>query len=239
MRSSHFYFVLLIISLMMACKETPVIPDPDPDPDPNPVDTSGYSYLALGDSYTKGEGVNDSLRWPSQLVRELKLAGIDMEEPVYVAETSWTSDELVLGMNSANLEDNYDLISILIGVNNQFREYTLQAYEKDMEQIFNSAFDKVNGNSKRIFVLSIPDYSVTPFGKTYNPEKIRQELDIFNESTRKQCEKRGIPFFDITEISRKAADNLDYLAPDNLHPSGIMYKEWVDLILEDIKKELE
>ena len=188
------------------------------------------TFLALGDSYTIGEAVEEELRWPVQLADSARENGFNIQEPRIIATTGWTTSELLEGIESANIEgEKYDFVSLLIGVNNQFRGQDIEIYRKEFEELLDMAISFADSNARRVFVLSIPDYGVTPFGKR-NAEKIAEELDQYNNIASRFCTEKNVTYFYITDISREAADNPDLIASDNLHPSGKMYTRWVELI---------
>lgn len=194
-----------------------------------------FTYLALGDSYTIGESVKEEERYPVMLAKELNQAQIPINSPDIIARTGWTTDELLSAIEKKNPSNTYDLVSLLIGVNNQYRGYSVNTYRKEFETLLKIAIEKAKGNKNRVFVLSIPDYGVTPFAKNSDTAKIAKEIDIFNNINREISQLYGVKYFDITPISRKAKDNAQLIAKDGLHPSGLMYKEWVALILNDVR----
>lgn len=194
-----------------------------------------FTYLALGDSYTIGESVKEEERYPVMLAKELNQAKIPINNPDIIARTGWTTDELLSAIEKKNPPNTYDLVSLLIGVNNQYRGYSVDTYHKEFEILLKIAIEKAQGNKNRVFVLSIPDYGVTPFAQNSDTAKIAKEIDIFNNINREISQLYGVKYFDITPISRKAKDNAQLIAKDGLHPSGLMYKEWVALILNDVR----
>lgn len=217
-------------------------PIPGPDPEPEPVDTlkvEGLTFLALGDSYTIGESVGINLRWPVQLKDSLIAQGLEVESPRIIARTGWTTDDLMQALgNTNNLNPTYDLVSLLIGVNNQYRNYDFVQYEQEFPVLLSQALNLAGGDTNRVIVLSIPDYGVTPFGASGDPEKIARELDEYNAFAQTEAEKKGVHFFDITPISREAKDDGSLVASDGLHPSGKMYTRWVQLIREEVERKL-
>ncbi|MFY0674430.1 MAG: SGNH/GDSL hydrolase family protein [Bacteroidia bacterium] len=184
-------------------------------------------YLALGDSYTIGQGVSELERWPNILTAKLNESDTIISETKIIAKTGWTTNNLLSAIENEAPTD-YDLVSLLIGVNNQYRGQDFGVYEQEFDSLLNIAIE-IAGNSEMVFVVSIPDYGVTPFGQS-NAEKIAEELDDYNEYAKKVCETQNIPFVDITEISRQMGNNYGALAPDNLHPSGNQYRNWVEKI---------
>lgn len=194
------------------------------------------SYLALGDSYTIGESVDEMERWPVLLVNQLKKSNVNLGNPKIIATTGWTTNELISAINAQNLDKKFDLVSLLIGVNNQYRGYPVDQYKNEFEELLQTAIRFANDNPSKVFVLSIPDYGVTPFASDRNPDKIGQEIDAYNAIAEAISKKYSVRFFDITPISRKAKMNAELVAEDGLHPSGKMYKQWVDFIWEDVLK---
>ena len=197
------------------------------------------SYLALGDSYTIGESVEESLRWPVQLSRGLSKEGIEIEDPRIIATTGWTTDELKAAIEEAKITEEYDLVSLLIGVNNQYRGYPFDQYEKEFEELLQMALKFAGNKTNRVFVVSIPDYGVTPFGQKKDPLKIAAELDQYNAKAKELSEDKGIVFINITDISKKALNDSSLVASDQLHPSGKMYTQWVERISPSVKALLK
>ncbi|MFY0606863.1 MAG: SGNH/GDSL hydrolase family protein [Cyclobacteriaceae bacterium] len=191
--------------------------------------TQSINFLALGDSYTIGESVPQNERWPVLLAKALNENNILTNDPTIVAITGWTTDELQRGIANAALADSYDLVSLLIGVNNQYRGYPIAQYETEFTVLIDKAI-AFAGGSKGTFVVSIPDYGVTPFGQTKDPETIGRELDEYNAMAKEIAEAKGVLFIDITPISREALTDPTLVAGDGLHPSGKMYLEWVELM---------
>lgn len=189
-----------------------------------------FTFLALGDSYTIGESVEVSERWPVQLVDRINAQHDVMDSAVIVARTGWTTDELNTGIDNASLDGPYNFVSLLIGVNNQFRGYPIEDYGPEFEALLDRAIAFSNNQPGRVFVVSIPDYGFTRFGQTRNPEQIAEEIDAYNAINKAIADDKGIAYFDITPISRRGLEDPTLVATDNLHPSGKMYEQWVDLI---------
>ncbi len=196
---------------------------------------NGISYLALGDSYTIGEAVSVDQRWPVQLTKKLNESGISVNDPLIIAKTGWTTNELQEAIAERNPETDYDLVSLLIGVNNQYRGYPIDQYKKEFKELLLQAVAFADGDTANVFVVSIPNYGVTPFGMEKGEEKIRQELLVYDSIADSISTEIGIPFINITPVSEKAKEDSTYIASDQLHPSGKQYKEWVDLILPEVK----
>jgi len=188
-------------------------------------------FLALGDSYTIGEGVEPSECWPIQLATSLKGLGIEIQRPDIIAVTGWTTDELIVGIRKTKLRPEYALVSLLIGVNNQYRGYSPETYHEEFENLLDMAVNFAGGEQARVIVLSIPDWSVTPFAVNRDREIIATQIEEFNRINRKVATKLGTHYVDITPISRQASDVPQLIASDGLHPSGLMYSQWVTKIL--------
>ena len=190
-----------------------------------------FSYLALGDSYTIGESVSPNQNFPAQLVQKLEgKSALKCADLKIIAKTGWTTDELQKGILRAKPKKEYSLVSLLIGVNNQYRSYQTEQYSKEFNQLLLQAVDFAGGDPGRVVVVAIPDYGCTPFGEEM-AEKIFNDLTWYNSEARTQAEKQGIIFADIFPISRMAKADPELIANDKLHPSAKMYGLWADLIL--------
>ncbi|MEO8779349.1 MAG: GDSL-type esterase/lipase family protein [Rhodanobacter sp.] len=187
-------------------------------------------YLALGDSYTIGEAVPAAARWPAVLVARLRRAGVVIDDPRIVAVTGWTTDELAHGMTEAALAPPYDLVTLQIGVNNQYRGRTTADYRLEFAELLARAITLAGNRPARVLVVSIPDWGVTRFAREQgrDPAVITAALNAFNASAQQQAAQAGAHFADITTISRHAADEL---ASDGLHPSAAQYARWMTAIL--------
>lgn len=194
---------------------------------------SPKTYLALGDSYTIGESVAESDSWPYLLSKKLTANNLPVEQPKVIARTGWRTDNLIAAIQEESLTEKYDLVSVLIGVNNQFQGKSIEVYKTDLRQILATAISLSSSGKSGVFVLSIPDYGSTPFGKLER-ETIGKEIDEWNLACKSICEEFEIPFLDITSISKKAANDTSLTTKDNLHPSGKMYSLWVDEIFESV-----
>jgi lysophospholipase L1-like esterase len=191
-------------------------------------------FLALGDSYTIGESVDVSERWPVQLVEQLRKLGYTCDEPKVIATTGWRTDDLKHAINAAKPDKNYNLVSLLIGVNNQYQGKSAKSYAPEFEELLQIAIGHAGGDKSKVFVVSIPDYGFTPFGREKQVE-ISNKLDEFNNVNKGIAEMYQVAYFNITDISRKGLDDAKLVAEDGLHPSGKMYKEWVAVILAGLK----
>ena len=196
------------------------------------------TYLALGDSYTIGESVANDLNYPNQLYKKLVADDIAIELPTVIAQTGWTTGELAAAIKQVNPDSNYCLVSLSIGVNNQFRGYNQAAYVENFEKLLQQAITFAGGDNERVFVLSIPDYGFTPFGQRRNQEKISRALDEYNDINRMIATQYEVKYFDITTISREGLDRPMLIANDGLHPSAEQYEEWVELFYKEIKDEM-
>jgi lysophospholipase L1-like esterase len=191
------------------------------------------SFLALGDSYTIGEMVESSQRWPNQLVKLYEADGVKFHLPIPIAHTGFTTDELLQSIHQFNISNKFDLVSLLIGVNNQYRNYSMEIYQKEFDELLQYAISKAIDKSK-VFVVSIPDWGFTPFGDTdkRGPEQIGKEIDLYNATAKEICKKNEVKFIDITAISRNHDSTL--LTSDQLHPSGKQYGLWAEMMYKNL-----
>jgi lysophospholipase L1-like esterase len=192
-------------------------------------------YLALGDSYTIGEGVGASERWPVQLAGLLRQQGISVGDPQIIAQTGWTVAELAAGIDAAAPRGPFDLVTLLIGVNDQYRGGDAEAYRPQFAAMLARAVALAGGSARRVVVLSIPDWGVTPFARESgrNPAQISAEIDRFNAVNREETARAGAHYVDVTPSSSRAGSEPSLLAADGLHYSGSMYAEWAHLALAD------
>jgi lysophospholipase L1-like esterase len=190
-------------------------------------------YLALGDSYTIGEGVAESERWPEQWARALRAHGVDVAAPRIIARTGWTTDELAAAMDAAEPLGHWDRVSLLIGVNNQYRGRDLDNYRQEFTALLDRAIALADRHAEHVWVLSIPDWGVTPFARSggHDPARIAKAIDAYNAVAREVSKARGVHWVDITGISRKHGAEVPMLVDDGLHPSGAMYSLWVERIM--------
>lgn len=239
---------LLIVMIIVGCgaetavsTPTPFVqptatmtPSPTSTPTPKPAcaprTENPLRYLALGDSYTIGESVAEAERWPVQLVAALRKQGVNIADSEIIAKTGWTTRELSQGIAQAEPQGPYDLVSLLIGVNNQYRGLSEEAYRDEFVALLDTAVALANNNPNRVFVISIPDWGVTPFGQNRDFREVSAAIDAFNAINRAETERRGIAYIDITLISRQVPDDSALIAEDGLHPSGEMYRLWVVLM---------
>lgn len=233
-------FILFTFLLLTACATTtPAPPTLAPTSSPTPtsvptqkaVETPKFRYLALGDSYTIGEKVSEKDRWPNQLAKLLEGEDIKSEVTI-IARTGWTVDELWQGIQSNPPEGTYDLVTLLIGVNDQYRGYPVDGYREDFRFMLGKVIEYAGGDGNRVVVLSIPDWGFTPFAATSgDTEPISQKIDEFNRVNLEETESAGAHYVDVTTISRMAMDDFELITGDQLHPSGKMYVMWAEKTL--------
>ncbi|MDP4263142.1 MAG: SGNH/GDSL hydrolase family protein [Bacteroidota bacterium] len=185
-----------------------------------------YSYLALGDSYTIGEKVEARDNFPSQVTALLNEQGIRFNDPEIVAQTGWTTDELEQAIQKTKLRRNYDIVTILIGVNNQYRGRKVEDYIPGFESLLRRAIQLAGNDAKHVIVLSIPDWGVTPFAAGRDRMQIAREINAYNAANKQIALRHGVHYIDITPWTREAATDHNLLAADGLHPSGKEYAKW-------------
>ena len=240
-------FLVLAVLILTSCTSTvpaitetnPPAPTPAslPTQETNPMPT--IRYLALGDSYTIGEMVAERDRWPIQLAGLLENDGLTAEVTI-IARTGWTVDELWQGIQANPPEGTYDMVSLLIGVNDQYRGYPVDGYRDDFRFMLGKAIEYAGGDPKRVIVLSIPDWGFTPFAADRDTEPISRQIDEFNAVNLEETKSAGAHYVDVTVISRMAMDDFELIAADRLHPSGKMYRMWAEKVLpiaSDILKD--
>ena len=195
------------------------------------------SFLALGDSYTIGEQVPLYDSFPYQAMQLLRKAGLSFYAPEIIAKTGWTTDELKAGISNSVLLDRYDIVTLLIGVNNQYRERSVDEFEIEFNALLELAI-KYAGDPLRVYVISIPDWGVTPFAEGRDREKIAKEIDEFNKVCSNAALSHHANFIEITS-SQRAETSPDFLAPDGLHPSGKEYVKWAKLLAAAVRSTLK
>lgn len=197
-----------------------------------------YAYLALGDSYTIGEAVPVYENFPYQTVQLLRKAGHHFHAAEIIAKTGWTTDELQNGINATRFQSSYNFVSLLIGVNNQYRGRSVEEYQIQFENLLQQAIRFANKKAASVFVLSIPDWGVTPFARDRDIKKISSEIDAFNAANKKLTDTYQCNYINITPLTREAASDTTLLAADQLHPSGKDYKRWAQLLSSAIINKL-
>lgn len=222
----------LFLCLLCACQDDDDMLTTRPEEPEN----KNISYLALGDSYTIGTSVDMADRWPIQLARELADDSITVTEQRIVATNGWTTSDLINGINTADINERYDLVSLLIGVNNQYQGQPLNGYQRQFEELLQTAIGLAGGDPRKVFVVSIPDYAFTPFGG--GSQTITDELLRFNAAANFIADDYEVLFLNITPISQRGLEEPNLVANDNLHPSGEQYRRWVDEVIKDSVLEL-
>ncbi len=195
---------------------------------------TNYSYLALGDSYTIGEKVEEKDNFPNQTVSILNESKKRFNDPTIIAKTGWTTDELQGKLAEVRLAIPFDIVTLLIGVNNQYRGRSVEDYVVQFEQLLQQAVGYAGGKTNHVIVLSIPDWGVTPFAADRDRKKIAEEIDLFNSTNKKIAEQYQVYYIDITSYTREAANDTSLVAEDGLHPSGKDYKRWALLVAKKI-----
>ena len=197
------------------------------------------TYLALGDSYTIGESVEPDARWPIQLFQRILNRGFEAETPEIIAQTGWTTDELQGAVENRNLNQTFDLVSLLIGVNNQYRGRCVKEFGEQVEQLIDTAVRLSQAREDGVIVLSIPDWGCTPFANDRDQAKIGLEIDEYNREKKDRCRQAGVTWVDITDLTRNVRDNPELTAEDGLHPSKVLYGQWVDRVWPVLTSRLE
>ena len=219
---------------VLGCAHTTDIDPQEKKPMTNRIQT----YLALGDSYTIGTAIAAQDNFPNQLSDSiLSNTGTEVDVKI-VAQNGWRTDDLQRGIKRTDLDSAYDLVSLLIGVNNQYQGLPIEDFERDFRSLLDSAIHYSGNELDHIFVVSIPNYGYMPFGAA-KKEDITSDLEKFNTLSKEICADMGIDYYNITDISLEAETNADYRAKDNLHPSGTQYAAWVNSFLEDVIEKLE
>jgi lysophospholipase L1-like esterase len=191
--------------------------------------------LALGDSYTAGEAVTDEDRWTSRLAVLLRARGVEIARPEIIARTGWTTDELATAIDAAQgdgrLSGTFRLVTLLAGVNDQYRGRGVAEYRERFRPLLAGALTLSGGRARSVVVLSIPDWGVTPFAASRDRARVAREIDAFNAVNGDEASRAGVAYVDVTASSRRAEREPALIAPDGLHPSGVMYAEWATLVL--------
>lgn len=200
---------------------------------------STYQFLSLGDSYTIGESVSANERWNVQLAGMLRQDGIDVADPDIIARTGWTTGELQTAITASGNQKTYDLVSLLIGVNNQYRGQSQDRYRTEFRQLLQTAVKFAGGKTDHVFVLSIPDWGASPFAAGRDKAKIAQEIDQLNAIAQDECQKAGIAYVDITPITLQTVGDDAQFANDGLHYSGKQMRQWAEKVRPVVKRLLQ
>ncbi|MDQ1163823.1 MULTISPECIES: SGNH/GDSL hydrolase family protein [unclassified Flavobacterium] len=247
----HFkQIVTIILSVfLLSCSSSeesaPITTTPPvvtPPKTPEPPIASSINYLALGDSYTIGQSVCATCRFPEQLKTSLNAMYSSTISLKIIATTGWTTSNLLSAINTQNPEANYDLVTLLIGVNNQYQHRNFSVYEKEFPELVTKAIMLAKGDRKNVVVISIPDYAYTPYGKSLAGDQtstISAEIDQYNSFAEKYCANNQVAFVSITDITRQGLNSPNLVASDGLHPSESAYKLFVDKMMPEVKKALQ
>lgn len=218
-------FLLIVLSLFVSTKAF--------------MQTKTYKYLALGDSYTIGESVPSSKNFPNQTAALLKKANISFDEPTIIAKTGWTTDELQEQLSRTRLAVPFDFVTLLIGVNNQYRGRSADEYAQQFEELLQQAIGYAEGKANHVIVLSIPDWGVTPFAEGRDRKQIAKEIDLYNSINERISKQYKVHYINITPFTREAATDKTLVAKDGLHPSAKDYARWAEKVKEVMMKELK
>lgn len=234
--------IILALAIGFSCQKKTTdgyIYHPAPTDSIIPVKTdTAKTFLALGDSYTIGQSVNENERFPAQTIALLQQQGVKMANPVYIATTGWTTGDLQSAIANQN-PSTADVVSLLIGVNDQYRGMDTGGYAIRFLQLLDKAVQLAKGKKSNVFVLSIPDYSATPFVSPDQKTRVSIQIDQFNSVNSRITLANGISYTNITDLTREASTNPFLIASDSLHPSGLEYKKWADLLAPKMKTVLQ
>ena len=233
---------ILILSLvvLLACQKDSFKMTTN-SPTPNTKPKNEISYLAIGDSYTIGEAVPLEGGFPHQLTTILKDNGLDVGRPHIIAKTGWTTSELQEAIKKANLSEQFTVVTLLIGVNNQYRGESREKYRKEFKELLQTAISFTNGNKAGVFVVSIPDWGLTPYGKESGRDipAISLDIDAFNAINKEETLSQGVSYTDITPGSHLVVSDKELVASDGLHPSAKMYQQWAVQLAPALIKALK
>lgn len=222
----HITFLLLInLIAILSCTAT------DESTNGSRIDVT-KKILNLGDSYTIGQSVCETCRFPEQLKKDVSDSTDYTIDLNIIAQTGWTTTNLISAISNENPTNDYDLVTLLIGVNNQYQNKSFALYEEEFPELVNTAIELANNDKSNLIVVSIPDYAYTPFGQeNSDPETTSQEIDIYNAYAENYCNSNNITFVNITDITRQGLENTDLVASDGLHPSELAYSKFVERLL--------
>lgn len=215
----------MLLSILWSCRSTQTIND------------SANNMLALGDSYTIGESVPSDQNFPNQFISIVQKNGQKWNQPTIIARTGWRTDQLMQAIEEqSDLKKSYELVTLLIGVNNEYQGEDTVSYRPEFEALLKKAISLANNDPEKVWVLSIPDYGYTPFGKR-NQSKISARLDAYNAVNAEVAKRFGVHYLNITNWTREGFIHPEYIATDGLHPSGEMYKKWAMALSDSISKQ--
>lgn len=222
----------------MACSSGEVVGPAVVTSAPAPIGPATISYLALGDSYTIGEGAAPADRWPVQLAGLARQQGLGLAEPDIIARTGWTTAELQGAIRDANNPKTYGLVSLLIGVNNQYRGQSVAIYRTEFRELLATAIRFAGGRARHVVVLAIPDWGQSPYARGRDQARIGQEIDQFNAVAHEECQSADVAFVDITPLTRSAAGDARQFTADGLHYTGSQMQRWAELALPVVQQKL-
>lgn len=231
MKNLHQLIIFLLAVSISSCKKT--------DPVPNIPIVNAHTFLALGDSYTIGQSVSADQRFPNQTAGILRSQGFRINDPNIIATTGWTTGNLLSALNANPPSQNYSIVTLLIGVNNQYQGRSLDEYRLEFNTLVSKAITYAGNKSERVFVLSIPDYSVTPFAQNSDTAYIARQIDLFNQVNKSIAAASSVNYIDITAISRQGRTDNSLHATDGLHPSGKQYLMWSELLAQAIRLRIQ
>ena len=231
--------IFLTIAALSACDKKTGVNAPINQTEHTITMSDTLNYLALGDSYTIGEAVPQAESFPYQLASSLNANSFRVQPPTIIAATGWTTDNLIYAISRSDIHSKkYDFVTLLIGVNDQYQHLSTDNYQTKFTDVLNTAISFANNDASRVFVLSIPDWGVTPFANGQE-STIGPDIDRFNAINKSISQKAGVNYLDITSISRMAATDLTLIAPDGLHPSAKMYAMWIGQLAPMIAASLK
>ncbi len=233
----RFFSVFLASTILTFCHRNPEELVPEPQPGMEQID-----ILALGDSYTIGQSVPKQANFPNQLADTLLHAGLQVLRPKVIAQTGWRTDNLqnAIAAQSSEIGDSvFSLVTLCIGVNNQYQNANFETYKTQFEQLLQTAIARAGGRKNRVVVLSIPDWAYTPYGQNFsNPQAISEKIDAYNAANQTIAASFGVHYVDVTAISRRGLAEPNLVANDGIHPSAIQYSSWVQEMLPFVQKAL-
>lgn len=232
----HYLSLCLSLLLFSCQKESQQAPNREQDS--VSTQSAPITWLALGDSYTIGRGVKENERYPAQAVGLLKAKNISTDSLSYIAESGWTSGDLLKVLKNYYPPKSFNFVSLLIGVNDQYINQDTMGYRQRFRELLSKSIELTQGRKNRVFVISIPDYSVTPFAQYLDTTLIRAQIDWLNEINKSETDKAGCNYIFITDLTREARTNQSLLA-DGLHPSGLDYNRWAERLVTSMLKVLK
>lgn len=232
-----FLQIICLAAVLSTCNKQATTNNQPIVPNTTQSDTFKVNYLALGDSYTIGQSVAFEENFPNQLAKAMASDTVLINEVKIIATTGWTTTNLIDAINNQNLDKKFNLVSLLIGVNNQYQNKPIELYKTEFKTLLNKAIALANFDTNKVFVVSIPDYGFTPFGKN-NQSTISAQLENYNQINKSITDSLNVSYVNITPISQMGLTNPELVASDGLHPSAAMYKMWVDLMKPVVYKKI-